>query len=50
MLESRVEPQSPSGTARADAGESPAARQPFVPPTVKDLGGLTKLTQVGGTA
>ena len=49
MLDPRVEPQSPSGTVRTDAGESPAARQPFVPPTVKDLGGLTKLTQLGGT-
>lgn len=49
MLEPRIEPQSPAGTASADAGESPTLRQPFVPPTVKDLGGLTKLTQLGGT-
>lgn len=50
MLEPHRQSQSPVGTARAAAGESPAARQPFVPPTVKDLGGLTRLTQLGGTA
>jgi hypothetical protein len=49
MPDPRVEPQSPSGTARADDVESSAARQPFVPPTVMDLGGLTRLTQLGGT-
>jgi hypothetical protein len=49
MLESRVEPPSPTGSAPAEAGESSTARQPFVSPTVKDLGGLTRLTQIGGT-
>ncbi|HEX6909201.1 MAG TPA: hypothetical protein VF142_02350 [Longimicrobium sp.] len=48
MSEARVEPQSPAGIA-ADAGESSAVRQPFVPPAVKDLGGLTQMTQLGGT-
>lgn len=49
MLEPRIEPQSPAGAAPADSGESSARRQPFVPPAVKDLGGLTRLTQLGGT-
>lgn len=48
MSEARVEPQSPAGIP-VDAGESPTVRQPFVPPTVKDLGGLTQMTQLGGT-
>ncbi len=49
MLEPRVDSQSSSGAASAEAGEPLTARQPFVPPTVKDLGGLTNLTQLGGT-
>lgn len=30
-------------------GDSPNPRKPFVSPTVKDLGGLTTLTLLGGS-
>ncbi len=45
MPEQSLDPQEP-GT---QAAEPETSRKPFVPPSVEDLGGLNRLTQLGGS-
>lgn len=45
MPEQSLDAQEP-GT---QAAEPETARQPFVPPSVENLGGLNRLTQLGGS-
>lgn len=49
MLEHSADVKSSSGTVPPQAGEAPAARRPFESPSVQDLGGLSRLTQLGGS-
>jgi hypothetical protein len=45
MFEQSLEPPEPD----TRGAHAETAREPFVPPSVEDLGGLNRLTQLGGS-
>jgi hypothetical protein len=49
MLEQAPESQQNPEAAHLPGGAASVARKPFVPPTVQEIGGLSRLTQLGGT-
>ena len=49
MLEQAPESQQELATTHAPGGDSSAARKPFVPPSVQEIGRLSRLTQAGGS-
>ena len=47
MLEQTLDPQHTAEPAQGE--DSSAARKPFVPPAVQELGRLSRLTLIGGS-
>ena len=49
MLEHVLDSQERPEPMPAQGGDSSEGRKPFVPPAVQEVGGLSRLTLIGGT-